>query len=44
VRTLEEVAVVIDELGRRLLAGETVVALSGDELAADVVEHLDRAA
>jgi hypothetical protein len=38
VRTLDEAAELIDELGHRLLAGETVVCLC-DPIDADLVEH-----
>lgn len=38
VRDLEQAAGLIDQLGRRLLAGETIVAL-GDPIDADVIEH-----
>ena len=38
VRTLDEAAELIDELGHRLLAGETVVCLC-DSIDADLVEH-----
>ena len=38
VRDLEQAATLIDQLGRRLLAGETILAL-GDPIDADLIEH-----
>jgi hypothetical protein len=39
VRTLDEAAVLVDDLGLRLLDGELVVAICGDEDLADIVER-----
>jgi hypothetical protein len=39
VRTLDEAAELVDQMGRRLLNGELVVVICSDEILADVVER-----